>query len=142
MSDSGVTIRQGRGDDVDGLLAFWRDAAEGASITDDRAGVRRLLERDAASVLIAEVDGEMVGTVIAGWDGWRCHMYRLAVSPAVRRRGIGTVLLEAAEQRFLELGGRRGDAMVLDGNDLAHHAWKAAGYAPEPQWTRWTKPLA
>jgi hypothetical protein len=52
------------------------------------------------------------------------------------------VLLEAAEQRFLELGGRRGDAMVLDGNDLAHHAWKAAGYAPEPRWTRWTKPLA
>jgi ribosomal protein S18 acetylase RimI-like enzyme len=141
MSDFGVTVRQGCGDDVEGLLAFWRDSAEGVSITDDQVSVRRLLERDAASVLIAEVDGEMVGTVIAGWDGWRCHLYRLAVDPNVRRRGIGTVLLKAAEQRFVELGGRRGDAMVLDGNHLAHHAWKASGYAPEPQWTRWTKPL-
>jgi ribosomal protein S18 acetylase RimI-like enzyme len=141
MSDSGVEIRQGRGDDVDRLLAFWREAAEGASITDDRDGVRRLLDRDAAAVLVAEVDGEVVGTVIAGWDGWRCHLYRLAVSPTNRRMGIATTLLEAAEQRFLELGGRRGDAMVLDGNALAHHAWKAAGYAPEPQWTRWTRPL-
>ena len=91
MSNLAVTIRQGRRDDVDRLLAFWRHAAEGISITDDRKGVRRLPERNAAAVLIAEVDREMVGTVIAGWDGWRCHLYRLAVSPAFRRRGIGTL---------------------------------------------------
>jgi ribosomal protein S18 acetylase RimI-like enzyme len=142
MSDFKVEIRHGRGDDADRLLDFWHQAAEGISITDDRDGVRRLLDRDAAAVLVAEADGEMVGTVIAGWDGWRCHLYRLAVSPAHRRRGIGHALLEAAEQRFLELGGRRGDAMVLDDNALAHHAWKAAGYAPQTQWTRWIKPFA
>jgi ribosomal protein S18 acetylase RimI-like enzyme len=102
MSNLAVTIRQGRRDDVDRLLAFWRHAAEGISITDDRKGVRRLPERNAAAVLIAEVDREMVGTVIAGWDGWRCHLYRLAVSPAFRRRGIGTALLAAAEQRFMQ----------------------------------------
>ncbi|MFE4295643.1 hypothetical protein ACFRPW_34300, partial [Streptomyces sp. NPDC056907] len=39
------------------------------------------------------------------------------------------------------LGGRRGDAMVLDRNELARHAWRASGYAPQPQWTRWVKPL-
>lgn len=142
MQDFDVRIRQGRSDDVDRLLTFWREAAEGVSVTDDRDGVRRLLDRDAASVLIAEVDGEMVGTVIAGWDGWRCHLYRLAVSPASRRRGVATALLDAAERRFVELGGRRGDAMVLDDNVLAHHAWKAAGYALQPEWSRWTKPLA
>lgn len=141
MPVPGVEIRHGRGDDVDRLLSFWRKAAEGASITDDRDGVRRLLDRDAAAVLIAEVDREVVGTVIAGWDGWRCHLYRLAVSPEHRRRGIANALLAAAERRFISLGGRRGDAMVLDGNTVAHHAWKAAGYSPDTQWSRWTKPL-
>lgn len=61
--------------------------------------------------------------------------------PDARRQGVARALLDAAEARFAALGGRRGDAMVLEHNDLAHHTWRSAGYAPEPQWRRWTKPL-
>ncbi|MGR3937655.1 GNAT family N-acetyltransferase [Streptomyces sp. BRA346] len=139
MSD--LRIRHATPSDVDTVLAFWREAAEGTSISDDRDGVARLIARDAESLLLAERDGALAGTVIAGFDGWRCHLYRLAVHPAHRRRGVATALLAAAEERFAALGGRRGDAMVLDENALAHHAWSAAGYAREPQWSRWVKPL-
>ncbi|WP_421108332.1 GNAT family N-acetyltransferase [Streptomyces sp. NEAU-S77] len=139
MSD--LRIRHATPSDVDTVLAFWREAAEGTSISDDRDGVARLIARDAESLLLAERDGALAGTVIAGFDGWRCHLYRLAVHPAHRRRGVATALLAAAEERFAALGGRRGDAMVLDANALAHHAWSAAGYAREPQWSRWVKPL-
>ncbi len=136
-----LRIRAAGPPDVDTVLAFWREAAEGTSISDDRAGVARLIARDPESLLLAERDGALAGTVIAGFDGWRCHLYRLAVHPAHRRRGVATALLAAAEERFAALGGRRGDAMVLDANALAHHAWSAAGYAREPQWSRWVKPL-
>lgn len=139
MSD--LHIRHATPSDVDTVLAFWREAAEGTSISDDRDGVARLISRDPESLLLAERDGALAGTVIAGFDGWRCHLYRLAVHPAHRRRGVATALLAAAEERFAALGGRRGDAMVLDANALAHHAWSAAGYAREPQWSRWVKPL-
>ncbi|WP_461061387.1 GNAT family N-acetyltransferase [Streptomyces pseudoechinosporeus] len=74
-------------------------------------------------------------------DGWRCHLYRLAVHPSQRRRGVGSALLAAVEERFVRLGGRRGDAMVLKRNESAHHAWRAAGYTPEEHWRRWVKPL-
>ncbi|MBC7267571.1 MAG: GNAT family N-acetyltransferase [Streptomyces sp.] len=129
-------------EDLDTVLAFWKVAAEGTSISDDRAGVERLVARDPEALILAERDGELAGTVIAGFDGWRCHLYRLAVHPDHRRQGVGGALLSAAEERFVRLGGRRGDAMVLTRNETAHHAWRAAGYAPEEQWRRWVKHLA
>ena len=61
--------------------------------------------------------------------------------PDRRRRGIAAALLAAAEERFTALGGRRVDAMVLEGNTLGQVAWEAAGYRPQQQWRRWTKPL-
>ncbi|MEV5009038.1 MULTISPECIES: GNAT family N-acetyltransferase [unclassified Streptomyces] len=140
MSD--LHIRAATADDLDTVLAFWTAAAEGTSISDDRDGMARLLARDPEALLLAEQDGELAGTVIAGFDGWRCHLYRLAVHPDRRRRGIGSALLAAAEERFVRLGGRRGDAMVLTRNETAHRAWRAAGYAPEERWRRWVKPLA
>ncbi|MGA5898845.1 GNAT family N-acetyltransferase [Streptomyces venetus] len=136
-----VRIRAATPEDLDTVLAFWKVAAEGTSISDDRAGVERLVARDPEALLLAERDGEPVGTVIAGFDGWRCHLYRLAVHPDLRRQGIGSALLAAAEERFVRLGGRRADAMVLTRNETAHHAWGAAGYGPEEQWRRWVKPL-
>ncbi|AQW48215.1 GNAT family N-acetyltransferase [Streptomyces violaceusniger] len=137
-----LRIRAAAPADLDTVLAFWKEAAEGTSISDDRDGVARLLDRDPESLLLAERDGELAGTVIAGFDGWRCHLYRLAVHPGHRRRGVATALLGAAEERFTALGGRRGDAMVLNENGPAHHAWSAAGYERQPQWSRWVKPLA
>ncbi|MFE5219465.1 MULTISPECIES: GNAT family N-acetyltransferase [unclassified Streptomyces] len=136
-----LRVRPAGPDDLDAVLAFWKTAAEGTSISDDRAGVERLVERDPDALLLAESGGELVGTVIAGFDGWRCHLYRLAVHPERRRRGIGAALLAAAEERFTRLGGRRADAMVLVRNESGQQAWRAAGYGPQEQWRRWVKPL-
>nr|WSX53025.1 GNAT family N-acetyltransferase [Streptomyces sp. NBC_00974] len=127
--------------DLAAVLGFWKAAAEGTSISDDLDGVERLHARDPHALLLARREGELLGTVIAGFDGWRCHLYRLAVHPDHRRQGIGSALLAAAEQRFAALGGRRADAMVLDRNERGRRAWEAGGYHPEDHWTRWVKPL-
>ena len=79
MSD--LQIRAATPDELDTVLAFWKAAAEGTSISDDPSGVERLVARDPEALILAEQDGELVGTVIAGFDGWRCHLYRLAVHP-------------------------------------------------------------
>jgi ribosomal protein S18 acetylase RimI-like enzyme len=139
MSD--LRIRAGARQDITAVLGFWQLAAEGSSISDDEDGVARLIERDPGALLLAESGGRLVGTLIAGFDGWRCSLYRLAVHPDARRQGISTRLLEAADQRFAELGGRRVDAMVLEDNTVAHRAWSAAGYSRENHWRRWVKPL-
>ncbi|WP_328331869.1 GNAT family N-acetyltransferase [Kribbella sp. NBC_00382] len=137
-----IDFRVATAADAPGVLAFWADAAEDSDRPPDSPeAVVRLIARDPAALLLAEDDGKLVGSVIAGWDGWRCHLYRLAVAPSHRRRGIGRALVALAESRFAEYGGRRADAMVLDANAEAHRAWSAAGYAAQPNWSRWVKPL-
>jgi ribosomal protein S18 acetylase RimI-like enzyme len=135
-------LRTGCANDVNDLLDLWRAAAENDSRPPDtRPAVAALLGRDPAAVILAEHDGELVGSLIAGWDGWRCHLYRLAVRPAWRRQGVGGALLTAAEDRFRALGATRIDAMVLDGNDLGQQLWRARGYVRQADWSRWVKAL-
>ncbi|WP_438316228.1 GNAT family N-acetyltransferase [Streptomyces sp. HUAS TT3] len=135
-----MSARPGPAVDPAAVPDFWKTAAEGTSTSDDLAGIGRLHARDPHALFLARRGGEPVGTVVAGFDGWRCHL-RLAVHPDHRRRGIASALLAAAEERFAALGGRRADAMVLGRNERAHAAWDAAGYPQDPC-TRWVEPLA
>lgn len=82
------------------------------------------------------------------WPGGRSLcLARIMSDPGIRHAvpaDIDAVLTfwgEATEGRFVALGGRRVDAMVLVRNESAHHAWSAAGYGPEEKWRRWVKPL-
>ena len=73
---------------MDAVLELWQIAAENESRpADTRAAVVALLERDPAALLVAVSDTELIGSLIAGWDGWRAHLYRLAVRPDHRRPG-------------------------------------------------------
>jgi ribosomal protein S18 acetylase RimI-like enzyme len=137
-----LVVRAGTVADADGLLGLWREAAENATrAPDTREAVTALLGRDPDAVIVADYDGDLVGSVIAGWDGWRCHLYRLAVRPGWRRRGVGSALLLAAEDRFRASGAARADAMVLHGNDLGQSLWRASGYREQDEWRRWVKEL-
>lgn len=131
-------LRTATVDDVEALLAFWLEAGENDSRPADSAdAVRRQVERDPQALVVITLDERIVGSVIAGWDGWRAHVYRLAVHPGARRHGLGRMLLAHVESRFAALGATRVDAMVLEGNNLGRSIWQAAGYAPQDDWRRW-----
>jgi ribosomal protein S18 acetylase RimI-like enzyme len=139
-----MLLRAAKSGELDAVLAFWRTAAEnGHRPADTAAAIAALHLRDPGALILAvDGDGDIVGTVIAGWDGWRYHLYRLAVAPHRRREGIGQALIAAAEERFRILGGSRVDAMVLDDNQQAHTIWAANGYQRQAEWSRWIKPLS
>jgi ribosomal protein S18 acetylase RimI-like enzyme len=122
-------IRAATAADVDAVLSVWADARSAAARTpDDPAAVERLLERDPGALLVAEADGQVVGVLIAGWDGWRGNVYRLAVLPSHRRQGIARRLVEAGHERLRELGAGRITALVGGEEGAAHGLWRAVGY--------------
>lgn len=134
-------LRSGCIADVKTVLAFWRRAEASPSPTESAADIRGLLARDPEALLLAEADGEVVGSVIVGWDGWRGTFYRLAVDPAHRRRGLATTLVRAGEERLRTLGAHRLNAIVETEETDAMAFWTAAGYELQTARSRFVKNL-
>lgn len=110
-------------------MELWAEARSGhASTVDSLDDVERLVADSPAALLVAEREGEIVGALIAGWDGWRGNMYRLAVREGHRREGIGIALTRAGEEYLRGCGARRVTALVAFEDDAAGAFWDAAGY--------------
>lgn len=132
------TIRSARETDIAAVLDLWAVAGSVASVTDCHDGVARLVDRDADALIVAELEGAVVGSLIAAWDGWRGSFYRLAVSPEYRRKGLATVLREG-ELRLRQRGAVRLTAIVADDEAGALAFWRSATYERQPDRTRFVR---
>ena len=126
-------LRSATAEDLPTVVDFWDREGGPTHSPGGLAEATRLLERDPEALVVAVEEGRIVGTLIVGWDGWRCHMYRLAVEPAYRRRGIARALIDEAQRRAIDHGARRIDATVHLENGGAIAAWESAGFAVEPE---------
>jgi ribosomal protein S18 acetylase RimI-like enzyme len=128
MSNDLPSIRKACVEDVESILALWRQADAIPSVTDTVDDLRRAIVESPAQVLVAEVEGQLAGSIIGSFDGWRGNIYRLAVHPAFRRRGLARTLVAEVEKRLRQLGARRVTALVEKHCPWANAFWEAAGY--------------
>ena len=129
-----IAFRPATADDIAAVLVFWTEATAEPSSTDDADGIAGLLAHSPSALILAVDDGTIVGSVIAGWDGWRGTLYRLAVAPPHRRQGVATALVDAAEQQLHAHGVRRMHLIVSTaGGPAAVDFWTSANYAPTDQ---------
>lgn len=135
-----LTIRECRAHECALVLELWKRAEAIPRPTDTLADLERIVLEHPHTLLVGEEDGRLVGTVIAGWDGWRGGIYRLAVLPECRRRGVGQALVAEAERRLVARGARRLNAMVARDEAHALGFWDAApGWGRDARWQRYTK---
>ncbi len=87
----------------------------------ERSGddIERKLNHDVSLFLVAEVNGEVVGTVMGGYDGHRGSAYYLGVHPEYRGRGIANALLNRLEKKLIARGCPKINIMVREDNDGA-----------------------
>ncbi|MDQ3700101.1 MAG: GNAT family N-acetyltransferase [Chloroflexota bacterium] len=137
-----MDVRFADREDVDAVLDLWAWARSAAASTpDDVESVVRLVEHTQDAVLVAEHEGRVVGVLLAAWDGWRGNMYRLAVLPAYRRRGIARRLVEAGHESLRAKGARRVTALVAHEEVEATGLWRAAGYQLDEELSRFVRNL-
>ena len=78
------------------------------------------------------VRGDRVaGTVMAGYDGHRGWIYRLAVSPDHRREGVGARLMRQAEAALAARGCAKVNLQVRAGNEVVVGFYRSLGYEVE-----------
>ena len=117
-------------DDYQTVYDLWSVAGDGIHLrrSDERAEIEKKLERDADLFLLAEVDGEVVGSVLGGFDGRRGMMYHLAVAPEFRRGGIGSRLVDELERRLRTRGCIRYYLLVTRDNEEAIRFYEGRGW--------------
>lgn len=80
---------------------------------------------------VALVDGAVVGTVLAGYDGHRGWLYSVAVHPSQRKKGLGAALVRLAEQALAARGCMKINLQIVSGNEAVTAFYASLGYAVE-----------
>jgi ribosomal protein S18 acetylase RimI-like enzyme len=135
-------IREAKTEDIDAILDLWHSLDRHTALPDTREIVQTYLDFAPDMMLVAEVGGAIVGTIMAGWDGWRGHMARLATEPSLRRSGIAKGLVAEAEARLKAKGARRIYALVDALSPQAAPFWQAMGYGENEHIVQYSKNLA
>jgi ribosomal protein S18 acetylase RimI-like enzyme len=134
-------IRPVRDDELAAVLRIWHAAGvTPPSVSDSIEGLTRLIHEPAALLLVATIEDQIVGSVIGGWDGWRGNIYRLAVAPEYRRRGIARRLVAEISKVLFTKGASRLSALVEHEHQWAMEFWDSAsdlGYELDPRFARY-----
>ena len=119
------------------VMAVWR-ACFGYETAHNEPGLvidKKLAMHDGllfVAVLAGDAAGEVVGTVMAGYDGHRGWLYSVAVSPAHRKLGIGRQLVAHAEQALVSKGCLKIKLQLLQSNAAVVAFYASMGYVVEP----------
>lgn len=113
------------------LLRLWRDAGLPTKPAgrDHPDRLRREMESYPDNFIGAFVDGRLVGSVLATWDGRKGWINRVAVLPECRRQGIGQTLIKAAEEELEGRGALIIAALIEVDNTSSRRLFERTGYA-------------
>lgn len=128
------TIRAFDRGDTEAVVELWTRAGLTRPWNDPHRDIERKLTVQPELFLVAELPtghapgGEVVGTVMAGYDGHRGWLYYLATDAAHRRRGVARALVAEAERLLLEMGCPKVQLMVREGNEEVIAFYDRIGY--------------
>lgn len=126
-----VKIRKYQAGDRASLIKLWQQVFpddpphnEPAGLIDAKLAVDNL-------IFVAEVDGDIIGACMAGYDGHRGWLYAVAVKPEHRRGNIGKELVTTAMQSLKALGCIKVNLQIRATNTQVANFYQSLGFEVE-----------
>jgi ribosomal protein S18 acetylase RimI-like enzyme len=91
------SIRTFQPGDEEDVIRLWKDCRLVVPQNDPGRDIRRKLRVNPEWFFVGVLDGELIATCMAGYDGHRGWINYLAVSPHHRRRGFAGRMMQEAE---------------------------------------------
>ena len=125
-----VNIRKMTIDDYDGVKALWMSISGFGirSIDDSREGVATFIKRNPSTSIVAEKDGEIIGSILCGHDGRNARFYHVCVKSELRRRGIGKAMVVAAMRELQAEHISCVSLVAYKHNEVGNNFWHGAGW--------------
>lgn len=117
--------------DREPVIALWRECRLVASQNDPGRDIDRKLEVDRELFLVGEADGQIVASVMGGYEGHRGWINYLAVKPWAQRNGYGRSMMHAVENLIAAKGCPKINLQVREGNAEAIGFYLALGYGDD-----------
>ena len=115
--------------DTESVIALWQETGLTRSWNNPHLDIQRKLTVQPELFFVAVNEGdEVVGSVMAGYDGHRGWLYYLASDPQHRGQGIARALVSAAEDALLEMGCPKVQLMVRPDNEDVLGLYDRLGY--------------
>ena len=116
------------------VVELWRNVFgyETAHNEPNLAISKKIATKDGLFFVAVE-NTEVVGTIMAGYDGHRGWLYSVAVDTNTRLSGLGSSLVHHAEKALADLGCMKVNLQLLDTNEATAAFYKSIGYSVEPR---------
>jgi len=117
-------------EDYDVIINLWKNTpGVGLSGNDDsKESIKAFLEKNPTTCFVVVCKNEIIGTIMAGNDGRRGHIYHLMVKPEHRKNGLGKKLLDKAEKALKKEGIRKIFLVAFKKNKIGNTFWENNGY--------------
>ncbi|MDW5377850.1 GNAT family acetyltransferase [Halomonas sp. HP20-15] len=99
-----MQIRPFQHADEDAVIALWQACELSRPWNDPRRDIARKLAEDPSLFLVGILDGELIASAMAGYEGHRGWLHYLAVAPAHQGRGHGKRMIAAVERALIARG--------------------------------------
>jgi ribosomal protein S18 acetylase RimI-like enzyme len=123
-----MKIRPFEPDDEAAVIALWERCGLTRPWNDPRKDIRRKLAVRPDLFLVGLIDGAVVATAMAGYEGHRGWVNYLGVAPEHRRRGLGRAIMAEAERRLREAGCPKINLQVRTGNAAVIAFYHSLGF--------------
>lgn len=123
-----MNIRPFHRDDTEAVIRLWRSCSLIAAQNDPYKDIDRKLLVDPELFLVGEIDGEIMASVMGGYEGHRAWLNYLAVSPDHRKNGHGRAIVEAVEKLLAERGAPKINLQVRSTNSAVIAFYQSLGY--------------